>query len=202
MTSGASGEHGERSERGGVLLNHGDADGERRLAFIPAEVALRLSTLSALTEVPGTKPPAIGIALADGALVTVLGVGDAGPPSNRQGDWPLPGAKQAVICRLGGVEIAVVGGTVIATGLFEGAPNGVRYRGELATTLDVRALYAEAEAALWSTRAAYARARVSEPPSLRAPIDVGRSISREEPAIEERRPTLLPGPPNDAGGDG
>ncbi len=64
--------------RGGVLLAY-ERDGIVFKAFVPAEVALRLTTLGAMTEVPGARPPARGIALADGEVVTVLELGKAPP---------------------------------------------------------------------------------------------------------------------------
>ena len=55
-------------DRGGVLLRFGKA----LLGFIPAGVALRLTALSSIANVPGLAPPAIGIALVEGVVVTVL----------------------------------------------------------------------------------------------------------------------------------
>src|SRR6185437_4288191 len=94
---------GVARERGGVLLRLGEGE-EAALAFVPAEVARRLTTLSSFLSVPGTQPPASGIALADGAVVTVLRVGDAearstvGRPAYAPGeDWLVPGADRAVL---------------------------------------------------------------------------------------------------------
>jgi signal transduction histidine kinase len=47
------------------------------LAFVPAEAASRVATLSALTRVPGAPPEVLGIALAEGQVVTVLRLGEA-----------------------------------------------------------------------------------------------------------------------------
>lgn len=155
------------TERGGVLLRYASAAGGAALAFVPAETALRLAALTSLTEVPGAKPPVVGIALADGAIVTVLDLGRALPPrasllppppsSTRPSidDWPVPGANRAVLCTLGGLLVALTGGTVITTGLFQADPGdeGIFWRGELVPVLDVRALYAQAEAAIWADRA-------------------------------------------------
>jgi hypothetical protein len=154
-----------------VLLRIWDDGGRPVLAFIPADVALRLTTLSSLTEVPGTRPPAKGIALAGDAVVTVLEIGKPAPagsqtPRYRPGeDWPVPGADHAVLCAIRGQHVALTGGTVLATGLFDadGAEDGVLWRGELVRTLDVRALHAQAEAAIWTERA------VSSPPPPTAP---------------------------------
>ena len=43
-----------------------------RRGFVPAEVGRRLVELSSLTPVPGARAPVIGIALASGAVVTVM----------------------------------------------------------------------------------------------------------------------------------
>jgi len=143
------------------------------LAFIPVDVALRLTPLSSLTEVPGTRPPAKGIALADVAVVTVLEIGkpsQAGsrrPPYQPGEDWPVPGADHAVLCAIGGQHVALTGGTVLATGLFDAhdTEDGVLWRGELVRTLDVRALHAQAETAIWTERAVSSR----PPPTATSP---------------------------------
>jgi hypothetical protein len=143
-------------ERGGVLLRFAGGDGGAALAFISADVASRLVTLGAVTRVPGARPPVAGIALAEGAVVTVLEIGRATPPSYRPGDdWVVPGSDRAVLCDLGGHGVAITGGTVLTTGVFDADPegDGVIWRGEAVPVLDVRALYAQAEAALWAERA-------------------------------------------------
>jgi hypothetical protein len=154
-------------ERGGVLLRFAAGEDGAALAFIPAGVARRLAALTALTPVPGVPPPAVGIALAEGAVVTVLSLG-GGPASSAPGhepddEWPVPGSDRAVLCDLGGLGVAITGGTVLATGVFDAVPDedGVLWRGEPVPVLDVRALYAQAEAAIWAERA------VSGPPQRR-----------------------------------
>jgi chemotaxis signal transduction protein len=137
-----------------------DADGDA-LCFVPAEVARRLTALSSLTDVPGARPPIAGIALADGAVVTVLRIGQpAGSPPAKPSyqpgeDWVVPGADRAVLCHLGGFDVALTGATVLATGVFDVGPegDGVLWRGEVVPILDVRALYAQAEATTWAERA-------------------------------------------------
>jgi hypothetical protein len=136
-------------ERSGVLFR----------AFVPAEVALRLTSLGAMTEVPGARLPARGIALADGEVVTVLELGQVPSrvPRSRyapQEDWPVPGSDRALLCQLGGQKVALIGGRVLSTGVFERDPNddGVLFRGRPVPTLDVRALYAQAETAIWAPR--------------------------------------------------
>jgi hypothetical protein len=196
-------------ERGGVLLRlRGvDADAMRApLGFVPADVARRLSSLSSLTPVPGARPPAFGIALAEGAVVTVLNLGNApydAPPEGAEGrapytpdeDWVVPGADRALLCRLGAFDVALTGATVLATGVFDVAPDesGVLWRGEVVPVIDVRALYAQAEAATWAERAV---------PSTHPP---GKSRSVRPPPVappapeEGARHAILPGA---LGGDG
>jgi hypothetical protein len=144
----------ERGERGGVLLRVGREDGCDLHAFVPAEVARRLCDLSSITPVPGARPPVVGIALAEGAVVTVLRVASPDPEAARRTyapgeDWIVPGADRAVLCTLGAIEVALTGASVVATGVFEGAPEGegVLWRSEVVPVLDVRSLYAQAEAA-------------------------------------------------------
>lgn len=174
-------------ERGGVLLRVG-RDGGAALGFIPAEVARRLTAVASLTPVPGARPPALGIALADGAVVTVLRVGQAGPerrPAYAPGDdWLVPGADCAVLCQVGGFDVALTGAVVVATGVFDEAAGheGVLWRGEVVPVLDVRALYAQAEAATWAARAVHASAAPRAPEEALA-----------EGEDEGARRTLLPG---------
>lgn len=152
-----------------------DQEGEQALGFFPVEVVRRLATLSALTVVPGAQPPIAGIALADGAVVTVLSLGEPPGPLAAQRSLDafgvVPGADRAVLCRVGGIDVALTGGTVLATGVFGVAPDGesVLWRGEVVPEIDVRALYAQAEAATWAPRAGHPaerpRALRDEPPS-------------------------------------
>jgi hypothetical protein len=163
------------------LLRFAGGEDGSVLGFVPASTAVRLSALGSLVPLPAAPPPVAGIALAEGVVVTVLRLGElrAGAPPPEPGDeWPIPGAGRAVICKVGALEVALTGGTVVATGLFEAAPGGIVWRGQMVPTLDVRALYAQAEAATWAGRAASAR------PSAPA---------RPAPSDEGRRATYLPG---------
>src|SRR4051794_4275153 len=121
------------SQRGGVLLrlaaskrlHREDVDPPSargpRLIFVPADVATKVSALSAITKVFGVREPALGIALAEGRVVTVLALGDnaearcaaARDVRFRPGeDWPVPGSDRAVLCDLDGETVALVGGEV------------------------------------------------------------------------------------------
>lgn len=144
--------------RGGVLLAY-EREGVPVRAFVPAEVALRLTALGAMTEVPGARLPARGIALADGEVVTVLELGRPPPRGAEErytphDEWPVPGADRALLCLIGAQKVALIGGRVLSTGVFEQSTgdDGVIHRGELVRTLDVRALYAQAETAIWAPR--------------------------------------------------
>jgi hypothetical protein len=146
---------------------------------VPSEVADRVTPLSARSEVPGLCAPAVGVALAEGEVVTVLELGspvDAPPASYRPGaEWSMPGADRALTCTIGGQRVAVTGAVIVATGVFDGAPgrDGVVWRGAVVDVLDVRALYRRAEAAIWESRARAGRPRVERDGS--APAGRGRA---------------------------
>src|SRR5262249_24022286 len=106
-------------QRGGVLLRlpatrTGVA---ARMLFVPADVATRLSALSTVTHIAGVRDPALGIALAEGRVVTVLALADeaakAEEPRGREGrarfaiDRPVPGSDRAVLCDLDGEIVAL-----------------------------------------------------------------------------------------------
>jgi len=159
-------------EGGGVLLSYRDDDDTSVLVFISASVATRLTPLTCVIDVPGAKPPARGLALADGEVITVLELGkrdaaSAKAPFLSNADWPVPGSDRAVLCVLGSVRVALTGATVVATGIFDpiDGGGGVLWHGEPVPTLDVRALYASAETAIWADRAV--SSRPSAPPSVR-----------------------------------
>lgn len=185
-------------DRGGVLLSHQDDEGKSALVFIPASVALRIIALTCVIDVPGAKPPARGLALADGEVITVLEIGKpAGAilpasPSHPDMEPAVPGSDRAVLCLIGAVRVALTGGTVVATGAFDKLPDGagVVWRGEPVPTLDVRALYARAETAIWADRAV--SSRPSAPPS-------GRSSTPSQ-APARPRPSAPPRS-NDSNGD-
>ncbi len=175
---------GEAARRGGVLLRF-----DQSLAFVSADVARKLAPLAALTAVPGTRPPVAGMALVDGAVVTVLQLasGVQARASYEPGaDWPVPGADRAVLCQVGGFDVAIAGGVVLATGVFDAAPGGegVLWRGEVVPAIDVRAIYAQAEAATWAERAV-----TTGPPAQAAELH----------EIDEGRQALLPEPPGTGG---
>ncbi len=190
------------ADRGGVLLSYQDSDDRPVLTFIPASIASRLTALTCAIDVPGARPPARGLALADGEVITVLELGKlrpavtAAPPYLPGAEWPVPGSDRAVLCVLGSVRVALTGGTVVATGVFDplDGGGGVLWRGEAVPTLDVRALYARAETAIWAERAV--SSRPSGPPSS--------SLRPAAPSPSSRIPTRpsTPIPPRSPGNNG
>lgn len=159
--------------RGGLLYltrPRGREGGE--VVFIASAVAREVTDLTAVTPIIGAAPPVVGIALAHGEVVTVLELGlddaDPGASSPPQGappkrrswragqDWPTPGARRAVVCEVDGDAVAIIGGEVIATGLFDAAPQGggVLWRGAVAPPLDLDALVARCRRAIWDARSA------------------------------------------------
>jgi hypothetical protein len=195
------------ADRGGVLLSYQDDDGSPTLVFIPATVASRLTALTCVIDVPGARPPARGLALADGEVITVLELGKRAspnaptPPYLPGAEWPVPGSDRAVLCVLGSVRVALTGGTVVATGVFEPLEGGggVLWRGEAVPTLDVRALYARAETAIWAERAV--SSRPSAPPSGRSgsPTSSGRPGALTSSIPARPRTSVPPRPPGTNG---
>jgi hypothetical protein len=185
-------------DSGGVLLSYLDDDDRPVLVFLSASVASRLTPLTCVIDVPGARPPMRGLALADGEVITVLELGKRAaastktPPYVPEADWAVPGSDRAVLCVFGSVRVALTGATVVATGVFDSIEGGggVLWRGEPVPTLDVRALYARAETAIWADRAV--SSRPSAPPSVRS----GASSSRTPP-----RPST-PAPPRSSGTHG
>lgn len=129
--------------------------------FLDAAVARRIVELSCPVHLVTTRP-AVGVALAEGRVVTVLVVADDHDddrsPTGGVGPYPprvrLPGSDRAVLCDLGVEQVALFGGWVVTTGVFDAdGPNAVRWQDASVPVLDVSSLYARAEAAIWSARA-------------------------------------------------
>lgn len=165
-----------RWEEAGAAGSDGPYSGHG-LVFLDASVALRVVELSRpihvvtpdasgeaarLARDAGPRPPPVGVALAEGRIVTVLVLCDADEPGAPRDDAPddvsaqdrLPGSDRAVMCELGAEQVAVWGGRVVTTGAFDVAgPGAVRWQGRAVPVLDVSSLYARAEAAIWAARA-------------------------------------------------
>jgi chemotaxis signal transduction protein len=100
--------------RPGLLLRVG---GEVRL--LPASVALRVVATPAITRVPGGPPQLLGIALHEGAVVSVIALGPAG--------------STMVICQYAGENLGLVGAEVLDAGTFGDAA--------VARDLDIEGIY-------------------------------------------------------------
>jgi chemotaxis signal transduction protein len=106
--------------------------------------------LPAVTAVEGLRPPAAGIALANGEVVPVLCLDASGlSPSSRNE------RTTALLCDVQGKPVALVGRAVEATGMFAQERDGfVRAGDEEAEIVDVAAIYRSAEAAIGLERMA------------------------------------------------
>jgi hypothetical protein len=124
------------AEQGGMVFDAGDG-----LRFLPIAIAVTLG--SRIVPVPGLVAPAMGLTLADDLVVTVLRAGTVV-------------SSDLVLCDIDGVMAAISGVRVLATGRFPVSPEQDRdviWEDRVAKHLDVRALYFEAEQAVWSARA-------------------------------------------------
>jgi hypothetical protein len=126
------------TERGGLVL--ATAAG---LAFVPATTAVSVVQLGPLADVPGLPRPALGVALADGRVATVISLASA--------DAPAP--STAVLCEIDGDLVTFVADEVLAVGSFPTEAGVVRYGAALVPDLDARGIYAELEGTLWAARA-------------------------------------------------
>jgi chemotaxis signal transduction protein len=136
-------------QRGGVLLRVSD-DGARSLVLVPADIVRSVVVLPSITPVEGLRAPAAGIALANGEVVTVLCLDEAGlRPSSRNE------RTSALLCDVGGRPVAITGRAIEAAGLFDEArPGAVRVGEALAEIVDVVEIYRSAESAIWAERGA------------------------------------------------
>ncbi|APR84448.1 Hypothetical protein A7982_09797 [Minicystis rosea] len=186
----------ETRVRGGVLLRFAEGADAKILAFVPASIAMRLCALGSLVPLRSAPAPVLGIALAEGAVVTVLRLGDRemDAAAAEPDEWIMPGAQRAVICRIGGVDVALTGGTVVATGVFDAAPEGegISWRGQMVPALDVRAIYAQAEAATWASRAASTRPAAPADGGTQKPLRAAAPLPFED---DDGRVAWLPDVP-------
>jgi hypothetical protein len=120
--------------RGGVLLR---VDGA--LVFVSVGLAVKLVPLPQIARVPGAPPDLLGIALQDGEIVPALAIGSA--------------RESMLVCTYLGERVGLVGGEVVATGMFEvGADDAVMHGSERAEPLDLGSLYARVHAGGWGGR--------------------------------------------------
>jgi hypothetical protein len=122
------------SKRGGVLLRVG---GE--LVFVPASVAVSVGPVPLITRVPGAPADLLGIALDKDEILPVVAIGDL--------------REAMVVCNYRGESIGLVGGALVASGMFEvDADEAVIFGGEHVRPLDLPGLYAEVHRGGWGGR--------------------------------------------------
>jgi hypothetical protein len=122
--------------RGAVVLR---VEGETM--FIPAGVALEVTSMPRVTTIAGAPSELLGIALHEGSIVPVLSVGSA--------------RTRMVLCTYLGEPVGVTGGDVLHVGLLPSAGEHgelVVHHGRPARLLDVGALYARVQAGSWMGR--------------------------------------------------
>lgn len=124
------------TKRGGVLLRL-----EGALHFVPASVAVAVTSTPQLARVPGAPEALLGAALHEGDVVPVIAIG--------------PARESMLVCSYLGEKVGLLGARIEATGLYEVDPDAadaVRHRGETARTLDLAALYARIQGEGWASR--------------------------------------------------
>jgi len=131
--------------RGGVLVKISVRTGSR-FVLVPAEIVRSVVVLPQITPVEGLRPPAVGIALASGEVVTVLCLDEEGLSPHACNE-----RTAAVMCDIGGEPVAIIGRALESSGLFEQTGEDVvRVNDEdEACILDVAALRRAAEEEIW-----------------------------------------------------
>jgi hypothetical protein len=132
------------AKRGGVLVR---LDGV--LHFVPASVALSITTAPKIARVPGAPDGLLGAALHDGEVVPVIAIGSS------RADSPAPREESMLVCSYLGEKVCLLGATIVATGFYDvdpDAPDCVRHGGETAHTLDLAAIYARVQGEGWAGR--------------------------------------------------
>ena len=123
-------------KRGGVLVR---LDGA--MCFVPASVALAITSAPQIVRVPGAPDALLGAALHDGEVVPVIAIG--------------PARTSMLVCSYLGEKVGLLGAQVEGTGLYEVDPeakDAVRHGGETARTLDLAAIYAQVQGEGWAGR--------------------------------------------------
>ncbi|MGO8995211.1 MAG: chemotaxis protein CheW [Polyangiaceae bacterium] len=131
-------------KRGGVILR---LDGA--LYFVPASVALAITSVPEIARVPGAPEALLGAALHDGDVVPVVSIGKPGVDRAMLGDGSM------LVCSYLGEKVGLLGASIVATGLYEvdpAAADSVRHEGETARTLDLSAIYARVQGEGWAGR--------------------------------------------------
>ena len=109
---------------------------DRELFFLPATVALRVAPVPQIGRVPGAPSDLVGLALFDGEMVPVVGVGDA--------------RSSMLVVQYLGERIGLVGIEVVATGRFATVHDHVVHDDEHARLFDVSAVIARVRDTRWA----------------------------------------------------
>ncbi len=155
------------TDHGGVVVRFdpaaADAVGVAALSFLPADVARRAAHASGATVLGGSPPLALGLALVEGRLLTLVSIGT------------VEARGAVVVCdRPDGGAFALGVLAIVGSGLFESEGDGVRVGREVARPLDVLELLRRIEAAVWVTRAPRSPSS-SLPPSSPRPTPPSRT---------------------------
>ncbi len=116
---------------GGVVFRVG-----AELFFLPATVAMRVVPMPPIGRVPGAPPELVGLALVDGEMVPVVGLGGSR-------------SCMLVVSYLG-ERVGLVGIDVVATGRFEAMHDHAVHAGEHARLFDVSAVIARVRETHWA----------------------------------------------------
>ena len=111
------------------------------LHFVPASVALAVTSTPQITRIPGAPEMLLGAALHDGEVVPVITIGSA--------------RDAMLVCTYLGEKVGLLGGRIEGTGLYEVDPDAVdavRHGGETARSLDLAAIYARVQGEGWAGR--------------------------------------------------
>jgi hypothetical protein len=101
----------------GLIVRDGSS-----LFFVPGSVAERVVHHPRVSAVPGSD---VGMALVFGRIVPVIELGTTGH------------RRHALLCRSGGLRVALTGFEVLACGYYPEEGANVRFGGELVQTLDL-----------------------------------------------------------------
>jgi len=138
---------------GGVVLRVAPGDGG--LAFLPASIALRVAPSPKTARVPGAPPELVGIAAHEGDVLPVVSIvaragdGPAADAALEPSGAAAGGRDAMVVCAIGGELVGIVGGAVLATGVFPAADDAgaaVVYEGVMVRPLDVASIVARIQA--------------------------------------------------------
>jgi hypothetical protein len=148
-------------ELGGVVVRFdaaaAQALGRSPLAFLPVASARRMAFASSAVHLGGAPPLALGLALVEGRLLTLVAVGEIAPRG------------PVVVCeRAEGEPFALGVEEVVASGLFPASAGGVLgFDAAPLPPFDVEVLLTQLESAVWLQRTD--RPPSSMPPSHRSP---------------------------------